>query len=513
MLVAPQKQLFPIKRYGNLRPLVEKFLKAEGMLSQKAGLGYVEPLDRAGSAGEISSMVAKLEQALASAGVSIPCGNVAGALYRTVLLNPNVTVRNAAFVFNGSGEGKTREYYVSFLPDRSSPASRWYSVKVEQKRYLMESLIKALIGESRILRGMDFQSVAATLNQPHLFADDAPYDPPNLLTPLERNPGCEPGDRPGNGWRPTLDYIPSMAPQRGYVLEANQEYFAEALKSYAARGNQEEPGNPQNLEVCAGWGNFRAMMPKALWPTFIHMDWNPTFIQHILEISKGANVRVGNIYEIPYEAERFWNVVGLTPFVSLWFLDHALAEVYRVLRPGGRFFAFQDILPNDPQMGEQLVKRGLHAYAGRAYSLEEIRDHSFLGNMAMEFSGEGEPDPDGSCGYRKEFNRLMVMQNPHEYLEAWLVNELKYAGFNVLYAGPETVFHVERRQLHHVDTDATGRIPDPDIVFRKLGDGRGPITGGLTLPGITDACIRQAIGPNRLLQESTIWSVIAEKPE
>ena len=505
MASAPQKKLFPYNSHGEFNGIVAKVVEAHSQLMKRYRQGYVAPLNRAGPRKEMSTMTSKLERLFSEQGISHQ--NIKDALKRTIVLNPNMKISNGSFHLNGSNEGEIVSYFIGPYPDwyDTSSMSTW-SVKVEQKRYLMESLIKAIIGETDTLKRSDFDRVAISLNKPELFFDNRGYDPGHILTPLEQHEALEFGDRPGSCWRSDINYIPSMASQRRYVVEANQNYFRRILKSFAVSSSEGE-----SLEVCCGWGDFREMIPEDLWHPTIHMDWNPVFTDNILENSPDAHVRQGNVYSIPYKDERFKNVFGLTPFVSLWFLDYAIAEIHRVLQRGGRFFAFQDLLPNDCQMAEQLIKRGLTSYANRSYSIGEIDDPVFWEMLEKHFQDQLPIDTPGWCQYMKKFNQVMVMQNCYEYLEAWLTNELKFAGFNILYAAPERVFNVEQRQIQHVDIDQSGHVINPNIAYRSNGSGRGPIVAGVTLPEITNSDVKRAIGSNHVLQSSTVWAVIAGK--
>ncbi len=83
----------------------------------------------------------------------------------------------------------------------------------------------------------------------------------------------------------------------------------------------------------------------------------------------------------------------------------------------------------------------------------------------------------------------------------------------ILYAGPETVYNVELRQMRHVDVDQKGQIIDPNIVYREHVSQRGPLVTDAELPTIKYGDIKTAIGQDRILQRSTFWAVIAEKPK
>ena len=202
---------------------------------------------------------------------------------------------------------------------------------------------------------------------------------------------------------------------------------------------------------------------------------------------------------------------GLTPFVSLWHLEHALSELFRVLAPGGKLFAFQDIIPNDPQMAEQLVKRGLVPHGqNTCYSTGTIADTKFLKALDRDLAATLSTTGAGYPVYLEQFNALMVMQNVYEYLHFWLINEMKYAGFGIAYAGFEKVFNVVPRRYYHA-YEGRGRELNRDVIFRFQCVEDGPFHRTF-VPGVSRNEIYDAIGPNNVLQYSIIWAVIGEKP-
>ncbi|MCX5748806.1 MAG: methyltransferase domain-containing protein [Candidatus Saganbacteria bacterium] len=507
MKTAFQRILFPLECNGRHAAIAGRIDDAIQDYRRPYFNGYRTPVQRAGTVLEFNSMASGLAKKLSGNAVPIGDETMRRALVRTFWLNPNVTLGNGKFIFKGSNEGGTIPV-ICRSDDEEMPLE--IPVKVEQKRCLVESLVKAVIGESETLCAQDFLKVASLLNDPRLFADVKTFDPEAILVPLPEHNGVA-GDRPDNCWSPERiePSLKNYSAQRAQILEANRKYFEEMFRIFPVRDDTGE-----KLEVGSGLGNFRAMIPQRLWPSMIHMDWNTALTAYVKKHYEGARAETGNIYDIPFPDAAFENVFGLTPFVSLYYLDHAMAQIHRVLKPGGTLFAFQDIIPNDNQMSEQLVRRGLFPYRNRtAYSTKKIDSKKFLLNMALDASCKKIADRSAWEQYLKVSNGKMVIQNCYEYLHHWLVNEMKYAGFDILYAGFEKVFEVAMRQIHHVDVDHSGSVIDPDVLFRFQCVEDGPFHMQLEIPGELPGDIRRAIGPDRLIEYSIIWAVVGRKRE
>lgn len=93
------------------------------------------------------------------------------------------------------------------------------------------------------------------------------------------------------------------------------------------------------LEV--GYGSGAVM--SALGPVVgalhgIDLDADPSRARAVLDpLGIAADLRQGSVYELPYETGAFDLVVSFSTFEHLHEFDRGLAEVARVLRPGGLF--------------------------------------------------------------------------------------------------------------------------------------------------------------------------------
>jgi SAM-dependent methyltransferase len=93
------------------------------------------------------------------------------------------------------------------------------------------------------------------------------------------------------------------------------------------------------LEVGYGAGAVQvALAPGVEELHGIDLDAEPSIVNEVLK-GRGCDAALvrGSVYELPYESEFFDLVVCFSVFEHLSEYPKALAEVYRVLRPGGLF--------------------------------------------------------------------------------------------------------------------------------------------------------------------------------
>lgn len=525
MPLVPQKIIFPQNGYGRYNGIIGRVRGACQQMEARLRIGYIPALERAGSEIEIAGMTSKIQRILSRGGIALGQEQARAAVERAIVLNSNMTISNGQFHFHGRNEGGEvslsilRPDLPGFFMERDD--SPLFQYTIEQKRLFLETFVKAVIGEIPASEKPVFNRVGEILNIPELFADGQGFNGKEILTSLEERRGFELGDRQGSRWSSTLSDIEQgkrLTMERENISEANQKYFRGVLGRFLKKS--EAP----NLDAGCGWGDLFGQLPEALRPTVVNLDWNSGLLEALRKKYPQAQVKQGNVYKMPFPAENFGNVFSLTSFGSLWFLEQAIGEVARILKPGGRFFAFQDMNPNEIYQAEQLLRRGLICYGNTVFSFQRVCDPAFLNRLTEGIGYRTElPDLDDWDDYQRIFNELMVMQNCHEYLEARLINELKYAGLRILYAGPETVFNVAQGGLYgHVYQFGSGGpeklgvvTPDAfDLPYFSLGQNRGPLK---QLPQIMFMGenafeeIRQAIGRGKFLQQTTIWAVIAEK--
>jgi SAM-dependent methyltransferase len=91
------------------------------------------------------------------------------------------------------------------------------------------------------------------------------------------------------------------------------------------------------LEVGCGWGAFAARMQEELGATVVAIDLSPRMVE--LARQRGVDAREGDVQQLPVEDATFDCAVANCMLYHAADIDRALAELRRVLRPGGRLVA------------------------------------------------------------------------------------------------------------------------------------------------------------------------------
>jgi SAM-dependent methyltransferase len=91
------------------------------------------------------------------------------------------------------------------------------------------------------------------------------------------------------------------------------------------------------LEVGCGWGDFAARLRDELGADVVAVDLSPRMVE--LASGRGLNARVADVQALPFGDATFDCVAALWMLYHVPDLDRGLAEIARVLDPGGRLVA------------------------------------------------------------------------------------------------------------------------------------------------------------------------------
>lgn len=105
-------------------------------------------------------------------------------------------------------------------------------------------------------------------------------------------------------------------------------------------------GNGTWLEVGCGLGQLRGLLPPEVLPRMIHTDVLEHLVRGLRERYPEARAQAASVDSLPFEAGSIDVVLGLCAFDSFPDQAGASREVWRVLRPGGRFVHFLDAATN-----------------------------------------------------------------------------------------------------------------------------------------------------------------------
>ncbi len=91
------------------------------------------------------------------------------------------------------------------------------------------------------------------------------------------------------------------------------------------------------LEVGCGWGELAARLGREPGIEVVAVDLSPRMVE--LARARGVDARVADVQSLPFADERFDCVTANWMLYHVPDLDRGLAEIARVLRPGGRLVA------------------------------------------------------------------------------------------------------------------------------------------------------------------------------
>lgn len=91
------------------------------------------------------------------------------------------------------------------------------------------------------------------------------------------------------------------------------------------------------LEVGCGWGELAERIEREAGARVVALDLSPRMVE--LACERGVDAQLGDVQQLPFEDAAFDAVVAAWMLYHVPDLDRALAEVARVLRPGGALIA------------------------------------------------------------------------------------------------------------------------------------------------------------------------------
>jgi len=114
-------------------------------------------------------------------------------------------------------------------------------------------------------------------------------------------------------------------------------------------------GRPRKvLEVGPGPGELSARMTEELGADVVAVDVSERMVE--LARSRGVDARVGDVQSLPFEDGSFDTVVAAWMLYHVPDLDRGLAEIARVLEPGGRLIA---VTNSELHLHEARVRAGV----------------------------------------------------------------------------------------------------------------------------------------------------------
>lgn len=153
------------------------------------------------------------------------------------------------------------------------------------------------------------------------------------------------------------------------------------------------------LEVGCGWGEFAARIAEELGAEVVAIDQSPRMVE--LAREHGVDARVADVQELPFGDGEFDVAVANWMLYHVPELDRGLAELARVLRPGGRLVAATNSLDHLAELWA-LVGRDRRDEPERFFSEtaeEPLRNHFARVNRRDVVGTVTFPDADAVRGY------------------------------------------------------------------------------------------------------------------
>jgi len=132
------------------------------------------------------------------------------------------------------------------------------------------------------------------------------------------------------------DTLKAFNPYREIFRTASAEVVMDVFRKHV---------KPQDriIEIGSGLGELVALVPEYV-GLVQQTEQSPQIVEGNRTLNPNSNVKVANVYDLPFQDGEFNLAVGLSVFDTLANLEDALTEVGRVLTPDGKFIHFLDIL-------------------------------------------------------------------------------------------------------------------------------------------------------------------------
>src|SRR5712671_4452618 len=204
-----------------------------------------------------------------------------------------------------------------------------------------------------------------------------------------------------------LNYAYEEEPPMGIPLAPGDEPNRACIQLYHHVATQVELRGKNVLEVSCGHGGGASYLTRTLRPkNYTALDWNPTGINFCKQRHRvdGLNFVQGDAENLPFEPNTFDAVVSVEASHCYPNFPRFLAEVARVLRPGGHFlyadFRFADSMAEwEKALATAPLKmlhtrninaevlRGMNRNSPRSQDLVARRLPKFLHSLGADFAG------------------------------------------------------------------------------------------------------------------------------
>jgi SAM-dependent methyltransferase len=138
------------------------------------------------------------------------------------------------------------------------------------------------------------------------------------------------------------------------------------------------------LEVGAGWGELAEWIARETGAEVVATDLSPHMVE--LSCARGLDASVADVQSLPFADGSFDVVVAAWMLYHVPHLDRGLAEIARVLRPGGRLVAATNSIAHLHELRE-LVGSGPSSITFSRESGDELLDRHFASVRREDIDG------------------------------------------------------------------------------------------------------------------------------
>jgi SAM-dependent methyltransferase len=180
-------------------------------------------------------------------------------------------------------------------------------------------------------------------------------------------------------------------PPMGVPLEASDEPNRYNIQLYHRVATQADLEGKKVLEVSCGHGGGASYLTRTLRPaSYTGLDYNPDGVAYCQKTHNlpGLDFVQGNAEELPFPDESFDAVINVEASHAYPQLSRFLAEVARVLRPGGHFL-YTDFRGNEefPAWNAALADLPLRQVSARIINDDVIRSLDKNSQRSLELVG------------------------------------------------------------------------------------------------------------------------------
>ena len=169
--------------------------------------------------------------------------------------------------------------------------------------------------------------------------------------------------------------------------------------------------NPQRvLEVGGGEGELAEWIRRDLGPEIVGIDQSEAMVE--IQRSRGIDARVGDVQDLPFEEAEFDVAVAAWMLYHVPDIDRGLAELARVLKPGGILVAVTNALDHLQELWD-LAQRpsSLRQFTFRSENGEEALRRRFAQVEQRDARGWVTMDDDAVRGFAASWDALASLVN------------------------------------------------------------------------------------------------------